>query len=172
MFATLGFNEVVRVPPGMEASFRALRTWLNSWRGIGDIESGMRRQGYDLYLARYDGRGWRATFYVTGMEHSVTATTGSAWEPTPLKAVQRAAARTLDRIDRAVRNMVNLGVPERVAMKVTGHKTRAVFNRYHIVSPADLQEATRKLAGTIPGTITCDALKSSSQVSDIPGTGG
>ena len=53
----------------------------------------------------------------------------------------------------AVRNLVNRGVPERVAMTITGHKTRAMFDRYHIVSPGDLQEAAHKLTGTVSGTV-------------------
>src|SRR2546425_4790540 len=73
----------------------ALRAWLDSWRGIGDVERGMARQGYDLQLTRYDERGWRATFYTSGMEHSATSATGSAWEPTPWHATQRAAWEAL-----------------------------------------------------------------------------
>src|SRR5215475_6420479 len=57
----------------------ALRTWLDSWTGIGHVAVGMHRQGYDLQLTQYDDRGWRATFYTTGLEHSPTSTTGIAW---------------------------------------------------------------------------------------------
>ena len=43
------------------------------------------------------------------------------------------------------RNLVRAGVSENTAMRITGHKTRSIFDRYDIVSGSDLQEAAEKM---------------------------
>jgi hypothetical protein len=91
--AALGFAGLPR--PSYDRALHALRSWLDSWSGIGHVVVGMARQGYDLQLTRYDEKGWRATFYTTGMEYSITSATASAWERTPWHATQRAAWRAL-----------------------------------------------------------------------------
>jgi hypothetical protein len=85
----------LQLPP-RAPELQLLHHWLASWTGIGLLAVGLHRQGYDLQLTQYGDGNWRATFYVTGAAHSIVG--GSAWEPTPWRAVQSAAWEAFGKI--------------------------------------------------------------------------
>jgi len=67
---------------------RLVRRWLDGWAGLGLVVAGMARQDFDLELRGFP-RGWRATFYPSGLAHSIVAGTG--WASSPWRATQLAA---------------------------------------------------------------------------------
>lgn len=82
----------MRFPAGREPRIvGAPKEWLDTWPGVGRIVLGMARQGYDVQVTRYGGHGWRATFFLSGVAHSLTSAVGTGWAGAPWHAVQRAA---------------------------------------------------------------------------------
>ena len=58
----------------------------------------------------------------------------------------------------AVRNLERVGISRSVAMKLTGHKTEAVYRRYASVAESDLREAGTKLAAALGTAAASPAL--------------
>ena len=82
-----------------DRALHALRTWLDSWAGIGRVAVGMAHQGYDLQLTRYDERAGAGPSRRPGWSTRRRAATGTAWERTPWHATQQAAWEALTRVE-------------------------------------------------------------------------
>jgi hypothetical protein len=76
-------------PPSPETLL--IRTWLDTWRGLGDVVVGMQRQGYRLHLTNIDATTWLASFSGAPL----LASDGFGAASTPWRAVQLAAWEAL-----------------------------------------------------------------------------
>jgi hypothetical protein len=88
----------VLLPPTVPEG-NALRSWLDSWSGVGHVLDAMSAGGYQVEL-RQSVFGWRAEFYREAMQHSLAMWAGVGTDVLPWRAVQIGA---LDVLKRAVR---------------------------------------------------------------------
>ncbi len=87
--AAVGF---ALVPPD-QPELKILHRWLDCWRGVGDMVTGMGRRGYRLHLTNIDASTWRATF----SRDAMISAEGFGADRTPWGAVQKVASEALRR---------------------------------------------------------------------------
>ena len=78
-----------------------LRSWLDSWSGVGHVLDAMTAAGHHVEL-RQSVFGWRAEFYREAMQHSRSTWAGVGTDPLPWRAVQMGALDVLKRANREV----------------------------------------------------------------------
>ena len=128
----------------------------------------------EMAIAERDGRFPQCPWLFFNEEGKQIGTFRKAWA----SACKRAGVPGLlfhDLRRSAVVNMDRAGVPRRVIMQITGHKTEAMFTRYRIVAPADLKQAARRMeayleqskeaAGTLSGTLETGERAPSEEIS-------
>lgn len=82
-------------------------------------------------------------FLISYQGHSVSEVK-TAWQSARQKAnLPQVLIHDLRRT--AVRNMIRAGISEKIAMLISGHKTRSMFDRYHIIDERDIVQAAYKL---------------------------
>jgi hypothetical protein len=77
--------------PANTPELRLVRAWLDSWSGIGLVVVGMAHQGFTVSLGEHGVGRWIAVFFHGRGGHEPIAPAGTAQEPTPWRAVRRAA---------------------------------------------------------------------------------
>jgi integrase len=133
-------------------------TWENVDRAAGEVRIATSKNGHgrvipltgalkDLIERRWQAREYRTPAKVTAISpyvfHQDGAPVGDfrkAWA-TACKNAKVPGKLFHDLRRTAVRNMIRAGVPQTVAMSISGHRTVSVFNRYCIASDADRREA-------------------------------
>jgi len=131
--------KAVRLEPGTTKSGEGRSIMLE-----GELLETMRKQWERRIVAKISGQSpTLLCSYVFHRKGQPIRDFSDSWE-TACKATGLTGRLFHDFRRTAIRNMIRAGVPERVAMTVSGHKTRSVFDRYNIVSEEDLKEAARK----------------------------
>ncbi len=166
-------------------------TWENVDRAAGEVRIATSKNGHgrmlpltgalkDLIERRWQAREYLTREKVTAISPHVFHESGvpvgdfrKAWA-SACEAAKVPGGLFHDLRRTAVRNMIRAGVPQTVAMSISGHRTVSMFNRYNITSNDDKREAlirTEAHLAAIPAEGNVTAIGGHGQNTDISASG-